>query len=146
MQAKLVIVHGQPAGKALVFPHGEFIIGRGDECHVRPNSTWVSRQHCLLRIAGDRMDLTDLGSRNGTLVNGQRLVGERRLAHGDQVQIGPLVFRVSLEDSGIGKGLALPAAPETGDTGEVQALQGTDPVIPVLPTPSQPKQNSPPTS
>jgi pSer/pThr/pTyr-binding forkhead associated (FHA) protein len=43
--------------------------------------------------------LRDLGSRNGTLVNGTRLVDERLLSQGDRVQIGPLVFEVLLEEA-----------------------------------------------
>jgi pSer/pThr/pTyr-binding forkhead associated (FHA) protein len=42
--------------------------------------------------------LRDLGSRNGTLVNGQLVVGDRELVHGDTVQIGPLVLEVQLDD------------------------------------------------
>jgi pSer/pThr/pTyr-binding forkhead associated (FHA) protein len=96
MRAKLLVVRGQPQGKQLLFPCGEYVIGRGDECHIRPNSSWVSRQHCLLRVADDGVVLKDLGSTNGTLVNGTRVVGERELNDGDNVQIGPLVFRLGL--------------------------------------------------
>ncbi len=98
MNVKLLVVHGRPKGKSLQFPHGEFIIGRGQECHVRPNSEWVSRQHCLLRVTDDTVHLRDLGSTNGTLVNGRRVVADQLLRHGDQVQVGPLVFELQLEE------------------------------------------------
>src|SRR5262249_17244014 len=104
MKVKLLVVHGRPRGKSLQFPHGEFVIGRGHECHVRPNSEWVSRQHCLLRVAADAVQLRALGSTNGTLVNGRRILADHALQNGDQVQVGPLVFEVLLED-------ALPAPP-----------------------------------
>jgi pSer/pThr/pTyr-binding forkhead associated (FHA) protein len=97
MKVKLRIVQGRPEGKNMLFPHGEYVFGRGAECHVRPNSDWVSRQHCLLRVTTEGAFLRDLGSRNGTLINGTRLVDEVALKHGDQVQIGPLVFEVVLE-------------------------------------------------
>jgi pSer/pThr/pTyr-binding forkhead associated (FHA) protein len=100
MKLKLLIVQGRPEGKSMVFPRGEYVFGRGEECHVRPNSDWVSRQHCLLRVTADGAYLRDLGSRNGTLINGARLVNESVLRHGDQVQVGPLVFEVILEESG----------------------------------------------
>jgi pSer/pThr/pTyr-binding forkhead associated (FHA) protein len=112
MRAKLLIVAGRPQGQALYFPCGEFVIGRGEECHLRPNSSWVSRQHCMLRVEQNIVHLRDLGSRNGTLVNGARIIGERRLIHGDRVQLGPLVLQLCLEDSTID--FAMPRPAETG--------------------------------
>jgi pSer/pThr/pTyr-binding forkhead associated (FHA) protein len=97
MNVKLLVVQGRPVGKSLLFPSGDYYFGRGPECHVRPDSDWVSRQHCLLRVTADGVFLRDLGSRNGTLVNGMLVTADQRLAHGDQVQIGPLVFEVFLE-------------------------------------------------
>jgi pSer/pThr/pTyr-binding forkhead associated (FHA) protein len=113
MDVKMLIVQGRPRGKYLCFPQGEFVFGRGPECHIRPNSPWVSRQHCLLRIDKDGVLIRDLGSTNGTLVNGTRLIGERTLGSGDQLQVGPLVLQVVLEESGA----ALPAEPTKDDTG-----------------------------
>jgi predicted component of type VI protein secretion system len=97
MNLKMLVIQGRPAGKALRFPCGDYFLGRGPECHVRFNSDWVSRQHCLLRVRAEAASLRDLGSRNGTLVNGQLLNGERILEQGDHVQIGPVVFEVRLE-------------------------------------------------
>lgn len=99
MRIKLLVVRGQPQGKNLVFPHGEFLIGRGSECHIRPNSDWVSRQHCLLRVTDDSAFIRDLGSTNGTLLNGLRIVGEQVLCAGDHLQVGPLVFEVRADDT-----------------------------------------------
>jgi pSer/pThr/pTyr-binding forkhead associated (FHA) protein len=96
MEVTLSVVRGQPQGKCLPVPRGEFVFGHGPECHIRSNSAWVNRQHCLLRVAGDGVHLRDLGSSTGTLVNGVRLIGEQRLAHGDEVQMGPLVLQVLL--------------------------------------------------
>jgi pSer/pThr/pTyr-binding forkhead associated (FHA) protein len=97
MNVKLLVVQGRPQGKSLVFPPGEYVFGRGAECHIRPNSEWVSRQHCILRVTPRAVFIRDLGSRNGTLVNGVRVVDEVGLGHGDQVQVGPLVFEVRLD-------------------------------------------------
>jgi pSer/pThr/pTyr-binding forkhead associated (FHA) protein len=97
MDIKMLIVQGRPQGKYLRFPPGEFIFGRGPECHVRPNSPWVSRQHCLLRVDKETVHVRDLGSSNGTLVNGKRLVGERRLQPGDKLQVGPLVLQLVVD-------------------------------------------------
>jgi predicted component of type VI protein secretion system len=120
----------------MLFPHGEYVFGRGAECHVRPNSDWVSRQHCLLRVTAEGAFLRDLGSRNGTLVNGTRLLDECCLQDGDQLQIGPLVFEVLVGEPAPA---AIPVSPEasprpatpdrdtaamrTMDTDEMQTLQ-----------------------
>jgi hypothetical protein len=45
MIVKLLVIHGRPAGKALVFGPGDYFLGRGPECQVRFNSDLVSRQH-----------------------------------------------------------------------------------------------------
>jgi len=98
MQLRLKVVRGKPRGHCLSFPNGEYMFGRGPECDVRPNSDLVSRQHCLLHIKEDNVTIRDLGSVNGTLVNGQLVTAARPLANGDTLQIGPLVLEVVLDD------------------------------------------------
>lgn len=98
MDVQLVVVKGNPRGRTLTFGPGEYLFGRGPECHIRPDSEWVSRQHCLFSVRNETIHLKDLGSTNGTLVNGQRLVGERHLAHGDTIQVGPLALQVQVAD------------------------------------------------
>ncbi len=99
MEVQMVVVQGKQRGKCLRFHQGDFVFGRGPECQVRPESEWVSRQHCMLRVGQDAAVLRDLGSTNGTLVNGGRVVGERSLQPGDRIQVGPLVLEVVLLDS-----------------------------------------------
>jgi pSer/pThr/pTyr-binding forkhead associated (FHA) protein len=132
MEVKLLVLQGRPQRKSLVFPHGSYVFGRGTECHIRPNSEWVSRQHCQLLVTGDAASIRDLGSSNGTLINGERVIGERGLSNGDQLQIGPLVFEVRLEQTPTSS-LELPGVDPTGaavaetgsqclETAQVQAL------------------------
>jgi pSer/pThr/pTyr-binding forkhead associated (FHA) protein len=97
MRLRFQVVQGKPHGHCLSFPKGEFIFGRGPECDVRPNSDLISRQHCLLQVSDRSATIRDLGSRNGTLVNGQLVQNERRLAHGDKLHLGPLVLQVLLD-------------------------------------------------
>lgn len=113
MQLRLKVIHGKPNGHCLAFPPGEFMFGRGPECDVRPNSDLVSRQHCIVQVANVGAVIRDLGSRNGTLVNGQLVQGERQLAHGDTLQVGPLVLQVILEAE------TLAAPPSLRDTAVV---------------------------
>jgi predicted component of type VI protein secretion system len=129
MNVTMRVIQGKPAGKRLGFTPGEYYFGRGEECHVRPDSDWVSRQHCRLRVAPDGVFLRDLGSLNGTLVNGALLTQERRLAHGDQVQVGPLVFELLIEAAAqpprtvvilAGSTAEAPAAPPAPDAGRAE--------------------------
>jgi predicted component of type VI protein secretion system len=78
----------------------KFKIGRGETCHLRPNSEQVSREHAEFTIEGDAVIVRDLGSRNGTLVNGKALTTDScQLKDHDLVQVGPLTFAVSIEST-----------------------------------------------
>jgi pSer/pThr/pTyr-binding forkhead associated (FHA) protein len=99
MDVQMLVVEGRPRGKSLKFPRGEFVFGRGPECHVRPDGPSISRQHCLLRVDSSGVCIRDLGSTNGTLVNGTRVLDERPLQDGDLVQLGPLVLQLRLVPS-----------------------------------------------
>jgi pSer/pThr/pTyr-binding forkhead associated (FHA) protein len=99
MDVQMKVLQGKPHGHCLRFGKGEFVFGRGPECHIRPNSDWVSRQHCLLRVEADAVSLRDLGSSNGTLVNGQLVTGELRLHDGDYLQLGPLVLQLLISET-----------------------------------------------
>src|SRR5438093_803986 len=68
------------------------LVGRHPECDVRFDLPAVSRRHCCLALAYDRVTIRDLGSRNGVRVNGD-LTEESRLHAGDEIAIGPLLFR-----------------------------------------------------
>lgn len=76
------------------------LVGRHAECDVRLDSAKISRRHCCLAMAYDRVLIRDLGSRNGVRVNG-RVVEEARLHLGDELAIGPVLFRLELEPAEI---------------------------------------------
>jgi len=69
-------------------------VGRGVDADLRLADTGVSRAHAELRVSGDSVTVVDLGSTNGTVVNGRR-VAESELVDGDRLDIGAtaLVFR-----------------------------------------------------
>jgi predicted component of type VI protein secretion system len=81
----------------IVLQRPVLLIGRHLECDVRINSPKVSRRHCCLAMAYDRVLIRDLGSRNGVRVNG-RPVDESRLYDGDELAIGPILFRLEAAD------------------------------------------------
>jgi hypothetical protein len=74
------------------------LIGRGSACDIRPAGPQVSRHHCLLDVNPPRVRIRDLGSRNGTYVNGERLQdsSERDLVDGDEIWCGGAVLHVSI--------------------------------------------------
>jgi diguanylate cyclase (GGDEF)-like protein len=82
-----------------VEPGSTLVVGRGPAAAVRVEDDAVSRRHCQVQVEGDgSVVLVDLGSRNGTLLNGRR-VERVRLAEGDKLQVGTsTVFRFSLND------------------------------------------------
>jgi predicted component of type VI protein secretion system len=69
------------------------LIGRHPECDVRIDLAKISRRHCCVALAYDRVLVRDLGSHNGVRVNG-RVVQEATLRVGDEVAIGPLIYRL----------------------------------------------------
>lgn len=89
-----------PLNKGLTTPiplhRPVLLVGRHPECDVRIESSKVSRRHCCLGLAYDRVLIRDLGSQNGLRVNG-RLVQEARLEPNDELAIGPFLFRMEQE-------------------------------------------------
>ncbi|MGC4114879.1 MAG: sigma 54-interacting transcriptional regulator [Myxococcales bacterium] len=103
--ASLLAATGPHAGARFEIGQ-ELAIGRSSACEVRlPDDTKVSRRHARLFAHAGRFFLVDLGSRNGTVLNGEKLEGEAALQSGDRVQVGDTLFvfdpplRASVEDS-----------------------------------------------
>jgi pSer/pThr/pTyr-binding forkhead associated (FHA) protein len=96
MKVQLIVVQGKPEGKTIPLLGPRFKIGRGETCHLRPNSEQVSREHAEFAVGKDGVTVNDLGSRNGTLVNGRAITAPQTLKNGDLVQVGPLTFAVAI--------------------------------------------------
>lgn len=75
----------------------EFVIGRLPECDIQLQSNLVSRRHARVFKSADGMYLEDLGSGNGTTLNGQRVDKSVKLKHDDRIKIGPMLLRFELE-------------------------------------------------
>ena len=73
--------------------HAHVVIGRSSGCHLVLGDDTVSRRHAELRLEGGRWLLRDLGSANGTLVNGRRVV-EAEVRPGDVVHLGGARLRL----------------------------------------------------
>ncbi|MER7281728.1 DUF3662 and FHA domain-containing protein [Dactylosporangium sp. NPDC000244] len=82
-------------GRSYPLSIGSTVIGRGDQANMRLPDVGISRRHARLDFDGAQVVLTDLGSTNGTMVNGQR-VSAVALNPGDMIQLGTttLTYRV----------------------------------------------------
>jgi diguanylate cyclase (GGDEF)-like protein len=84
--AYLVVVEGTNVGEMHKI-EGEVVVGRASSVKVRLSDDGISRRHCRVVALGNQLVLEDLGSANGTLVNGQK-VQQHPLAEGDKIRLG----------------------------------------------------------
>jgi len=97
MQIKLKVLGGKHDGKVIPLSVPEFLIGRSDEAHLRPNSDLISRKHCVIRQRNGSVVVEDLGSRNGTYVNGTSIEGSVEANSGDTIRVGKLHFEILVD-------------------------------------------------
>jgi eukaryotic-like serine/threonine-protein kinase len=144
----LTVKEGLQRGRRFVLDKaGPSVIGRTEDCSVRLSGgldyQLISRRHCLLDIDPPEVRVRDLGSLNGTYVNG-RLIGRRQtdelpqdstevidpgypLSDGDELQLGPVVFGIHLDvpEGPPRKGTAVPGGHEPVQPGDGR-LQSPD--------------------
>ena len=86
--------------KPIVVDDDETIVGRGETCQLKVGSELVSREHCVVRLHDGAAWLEDLGSTNGTFLDGVRLTPhmESQLVNGAELLIGPARARVCYEE------------------------------------------------
>ncbi|HYO26292.1 MAG TPA: FHA domain-containing protein [Lacipirellulaceae bacterium] len=96
MDVILKVIEGAKAGAKVAVKKNEFLIGRSQDCHLCAGSSAISRQHCAILRDDHKVSIKDLGSRNGTLVNGHKIEGEAELASGDEITVGPLKFMITI--------------------------------------------------
>ena len=89
--ATLTLTRGPGVGTRFDIGAAPVTIGRQDQCEVQVPGTWVSRRHARLAWKGTGYIVEDLGSTNGTFVNGERVSGPRALRPGDRLQLGEQV-------------------------------------------------------
>jgi len=88
----LSVSAGAARGRLIAVSGPKFLIGRDPGCNLRLGSPMVSKLHAALLRRDDRFFLRDLGSTNGTILNGRSLRGgEAELHPGDRIQVGPIV-------------------------------------------------------
>jgi pSer/pThr/pTyr-binding forkhead associated (FHA) protein len=105
---------------------GEVTLGRDHTADLVLDDPGISRRHATVRADAGKVTVEDLGSSNGTFVNGERIRGEVELAGGDEVQIGGVVFTVE----GADPATAMMGAGAGAGADETQAHPGPAPPPP----------------
>jgi pSer/pThr/pTyr-binding forkhead associated (FHA) protein len=139
---QLRIAEGSAKGKVFDFAaHDTFLLGRHPDCHVHlPDDSFVSRHHFLLEVCPPQACVLDLGSRNGTYVNGRKVGGRKEgetpeegarraypevtLKHGDRIQVGDTALEVAVKQATPAD--AVPAAPPVPSFDELNPQQLAD--------------------
>jgi pSer/pThr/pTyr-binding forkhead associated (FHA) protein len=82
--------------RTTLFPirSGEVTLGRSSYASIVVNNPLASREHAVIRPVGERLELVDLGSKNGTLLNGRRVEGRAWLEAGDRIKIGTEILEI----------------------------------------------------
>jgi pSer/pThr/pTyr-binding forkhead associated (FHA) protein len=103
-RAFLMVSTGAAAGTVFPVTEASVLIGRSLDAQVSINEQAISNEHARLEQEGAKFTLRDLGSTNGTYVNGQRLVDAVVLAGGDSIRMGSTTFTFVTRESGMPKG------------------------------------------
>jgi len=96
MDVVLKVLSGAKKGTKIAVKKEEFLIGRSQQCHLCVGSSSISRKHCAIFRSDTSVKIKDLKSSNGTLVNGKRITEEIELSSGDELEIGSLLFLVTI--------------------------------------------------
>ena len=116
MDFQLLIVRGRGSSSTVKLGAGVTVVGRHDDCQLRIKSSQVSRKHCEIFEKKGLLLVKDLGSSNGTFVNGKKIDGQRVLEIGDELTVGQVTFKVTKTEAG-----SEARGPKPGDTAVVPA-------------------------
>jgi pSer/pThr/pTyr-binding forkhead associated (FHA) protein len=124
MDVRLFVAHSKPDAKQIALGP-ETLIGRSPECNLRIASGQVSRRHCVIKVDGERVCVRDLGSANGTRLNGQAITAEVDVAvpPGSTLVVGPLKFIVQFTGPRIDEDTELLARSDSAGSADVNEVQ-----------------------
>ncbi len=118
----LQVVRGRSETNTLRLMDGVNSIGRHDDCLIRIRSSQVSRRHCELHLDSGKLLVRDLGSSNGTFVNGKRVLGQQALKPGDVLTVGGVTLKIDRAQDSEAPASPAVTGPKPGDTAEVDAI------------------------
>jgi hypothetical protein len=98
--ARVTVVRLVWDDRSVPLGEGAHVIGRDPSTAIWVDSSLVSRRHATLVVTSAMVTVEDLGSRNGTFVNGARIGTAVRLSHGDEIRVGPARFVVLVGSAG----------------------------------------------
>lgn len=99
-RACLTVLTGSRSGHMVTVREGKFIVGRAPQAELRVEDDGISRHHANISAAPGRAWIEDMGSRNGTFVNGDRIDAKVELKDGDKIQVGRgTVLRFGFQDA-----------------------------------------------
>jgi predicted component of type VI protein secretion system len=135
MAFQLIIIQGRGTSQTIRLADGVTTVGRQDGCQLQIRSSQVSRKHCELFEKKGLLLVRDLGSSNGTFVNGKKIADQFVLEPGAELTIGSVKFRVARTDD----------APAAAVADEPIAI-GSDEVIALDDQPTMMSGGAPPAS
>ena len=107
--AFIVVTNGPDAGRSLPLDvKGATVLGRAPACDLRLGDRGASAKHCRIALTGGMWEIADLGSKNGTRVDGRRVAGRRGLKNGNEIYIGGTVVRFIASAQAADAGTAAP--------------------------------------
>jgi len=96
MSVQLVVAAGSRTGQVIPIPGNRFVVGRADDCNLKPRSELISRYHCEIFLEGGEVFVRDMGSKNGVFLNDHQITETNQVKNGDKLTIGPLEFFVNI--------------------------------------------------
>jgi hypothetical protein len=96
MRGQLVVTRGSLAGLCFPLLDGTACLGRSSHADITLSERSVSRRHAEIKVTEKEISIRDLGSTNGTRVNGQQATSWRQLQDGDEIQLGELPLTVHI--------------------------------------------------
>lgn len=95
----ILFLAGPLVGKLYQLTEGSTVVGRAPDANIVVDDIRVSRHHVKLAVKGEGVEIEDLGSTNGTFVNGRKIIKRQALADGDKIQISSsTLFKFALQD------------------------------------------------
>jgi hypothetical protein len=147
-EVQLVIVDGPNSGREFDLADSALVIGRDASAGIVLDDPEASRRHAAASVEGASVRVEDLGSTNGTFVNGERITAARTVSEGDRVRIGTTVFEVRAVAQATRIGTVIPDEPEDAQATRVgTSIPDLPPEPPAGPPPTEappPREATPP--